>query len=259
MRIKCDYCGEYMEDTDKVCNVCGATNDHLMRSADGVPKTIEELKKFCAEKKLPLEKMRFFIGVDFKEPKAFGIYKDENGNFVVYKNKADGSRAVRYKGSDEAYAVNEIYQKMKSEIQLRKKPKQPDNYTKKKKKADTAGLIIFVCVFIAVIISAIFSPGSPDRGYYRYDDSYYYYQNSEWYVYGSNGWSRTSVSEELSDNYSDYYESEGYSSKYGTENFEDTEYYTVTDDDDWEDDWDDDDWDVGGDWDTGATDWDTDW
>ena len=64
--------------------------------------------------------MRFFIGVDYKKPKAFGIYQDGDGNFVVYKNKADGSRAIRYKGTDEAYAVHELYLKMQSEVQKQK-------------------------------------------------------------------------------------------------------------------------------------------
>lgn len=56
--------------------------------------------------------------MDFRQPKAFGIYKDSDGNFVVYKNKGDGTRAERYRGKDEAYAVNEIYQKLRSEIQI---------------------------------------------------------------------------------------------------------------------------------------------
>lgn len=36
--------------------------------------------------------------------------------FVVYKNKDDGQRALRYRGTDEAYAVNELYLKLKDEI-----------------------------------------------------------------------------------------------------------------------------------------------
>ena len=87
-----------------------------------IPQTIEELKAFCAEKGMPLEKMRFFIGENIQEPKAFGIYRDENDRFVVYKNKADGSRAVRYSGPDEAYAVRELYLKLKSEVDLRRSP-----------------------------------------------------------------------------------------------------------------------------------------
>ena len=75
---------------------------------------------------LPLEEMRTFIGEDYKGAKAFGIYKDEtDGTFVVYKNKEDGTRAVRYKGSDEAYAVNELYQKMKERVATQKAHQQP--------------------------------------------------------------------------------------------------------------------------------------
>ena len=120
MKRKCDYCSGFIDDTEEVCPHCGGVNDHVMRSADGVPKTIEELKAFCRAKNLPLEKMRFYIGMDFRQPKAFGIYKDSDGNFVVYKNKGDGTRAERYRGKDEAYAVNEIYQKLRSEIQIRR-------------------------------------------------------------------------------------------------------------------------------------------
>jgi len=39
-----------------------------------------------------------------RQPKTIGIYKDEKGEFVVYKNKANGVRSVRYKGPDEAIA-----------------------------------------------------------------------------------------------------------------------------------------------------------
>ena len=55
MKVKCDYCGSFIEDTDETCPNCGAVNSHLMRSADGVPKTIEELKAFAKAKNLPLE------------------------------------------------------------------------------------------------------------------------------------------------------------------------------------------------------------
>jgi len=116
MELKCEYCGAYMSDTDEKCPNCGAINKNHKRVADNTPKTIEELKQWYKDRNLPpYEKTRFFIGMDYKKPKAFGIY-EENGNFIVYKNKADGSRAVRYQGRDEAYAVNELYLKLKSEI-----------------------------------------------------------------------------------------------------------------------------------------------
>ncbi|MBR1454171.1 MAG: APC family permease, partial [Lachnospiraceae bacterium] len=52
--------------------------------------------------------------------KAFGIYQAEDGNFVVYKNKANGQRAIRYNGPDEAYAVKELFLKLQDETELRK-------------------------------------------------------------------------------------------------------------------------------------------
>lgn len=58
---------------------------------------------------------KIFIGINYKKPKAFGIYQDGD-QFIVYKNKANGERAIRYQGTDEAYAVNELYLKLKSEI-----------------------------------------------------------------------------------------------------------------------------------------------
>lgn len=126
MKIKCDWCGSWINDFDQVCPNCGGVNNNYNRHANGVPQTIEELKVWAKEMNLPLEEMRTFIGEDYKGAKAFGIYKDEtDGTFVVYKNKEDGTRAVRYKGSDEAYAVNELYQKMKERVAVQKAHQQP--------------------------------------------------------------------------------------------------------------------------------------
>ena len=118
MKVKCEYCGSYISDTEEKCPNCGAVNEHLQRKAIGTPTTIAELKQWYKEHNLPIQDItRFFIGVDYKEPKAFGIYQDKStGNFIVYKNKSDGTRNIRYEGKDEAYAVNEIYIKLKEEI-----------------------------------------------------------------------------------------------------------------------------------------------
>ena len=104
MKIKCEYCEQMIEDTDPQCPYCGAVNNNVNRGASQVPTTIDELKSFCTAHNMPLEKMRFFIGEDYKGARAFGIFKDGSGDFVVYKNKDNGQRAVRYKGKDEAYA-----------------------------------------------------------------------------------------------------------------------------------------------------------
>ena len=133
-KVKCEYCGSFIEDTEETCSVCGAVNDLHHRVARDTPQTIEELQSWYKARKLPPEETtRFFIGRNILEPRAFGIYED-NGTFIVYKNKADGSRAVRYQGTDEAYAVNEIYLKLKEEIlrqkniNLNKKQQRPPSY-----------------------------------------------------------------------------------------------------------------------------------
>ena len=66
-----------------MCPNCGAANPlyvvDLPRKVTD-PKTIAELQEYCAERGMPLLRMRFFIGEDIKEPKAFGIYKDSHGD-----------------------------------------------------------------------------------------------------------------------------------------------------------------------------------
>ncbi len=250
-----------------------------MRSADGIPKTIEELKAFSDKHNLPLKDMRFFLGEDFKEPKAFGIYKDDDGNFVVYKNKADGSRAVRYQGKDEAYAVNEIYQKMRSEIRMRKQQKPSENdpdvkvgaqrakqaaLKKKRKIADFFS--IFLVIFLLVLYVVLSCVKSPGKGYYNYDDTYYYYDSSSWYYYDdyNNQWEKTySIDDELSKNYKDYSSGSDYSTDFGIDNFNNSQYYLDYNNSNsyWNDSWDDDDWDWDSNdsWDYNDSDWDSDW
>ena len=65
------------------------------------------------------ERTRFFVGHDYYEPKAFVIVRDFNGEFEVYKRKADGSKAVRYRGNDEKFAVSQFYQKFLEEVSKR--------------------------------------------------------------------------------------------------------------------------------------------
>ncbi len=80
------------------------------------PGTIEELRNWFKENGYEPAKTRFFAGVDVRSPKAFGVYRDELGDYIVYKNKADGTRAIRYQGPDEEFAVHEIYQRFQEEI-----------------------------------------------------------------------------------------------------------------------------------------------
>ena len=85
------------------------------------PKTMKELEDEFNAIRIPQQITRFCINENKKEPKWFGIYQDDNGNFIVYKNKADGSRFVRYKGKNEEEAVGIYYDKFVKEVNFRRK------------------------------------------------------------------------------------------------------------------------------------------
>lgn len=263
--ITCGNCGGQYDDDANFCPHCGAENPGRKIPAE-LPKTIDGLKEFCAAHGLPLEQMRFFIGEDRKEPKAFGIFRNSDGQFTVYKNKADGSRAVRYQGYDEAYAVNEIVQKMKSEIALRRRGRsveqsapamqttQPDRV-----RSRLRGLLIAVLVIAALLY--ILGRG-PDTGYYRYQDDMYYCRAGDWFLYSiaDDYWyPAADIGPDLVQNYEDYWYGGEFGGDYGVSSFEDIErdYYPSSDANE---DWDDNDWDWdGGDWDSSSTDWGSDW
>lgn len=119
---KCPYCGADLRSDEEVCPGCGAPNEYFVSggvpSLSHRPRTMEDLKDFAAEHSLPLEQMRFYVGRDYRESRAYGIYQDGD-KFIVYKNKADGSRAIRYAGPDEERAVGELYEKLLSECHNR--------------------------------------------------------------------------------------------------------------------------------------------
>ena len=275
MKIKCDYCGQMIDEGLDRCPNCGASISAVNRMASGEPKTIEELKQWYVAHNLPPEeKTRFFIGKDIKEPKAFGIYKNSKGDFVVYKNKANGERAVRYEGSDEGYAVNELYQRLRAEIADQKANRTRTSRSSGSRSSSssgsgiwalyaTIGLFIFTFVAIGMVACVLaITDKSPSEGYYRYKGNDYYYQNNDWYIYDlvTDTWDSVFDESELdstinSDTDSDYriYDHDG-------SQFEDSSWYDSGSDDD-DSDWDSDsswdsDWD---DWDSGGTDWDSDW
>ena len=288
MKVKCDYCQQLVDETEKSCPNCGAPMPTANRTANEQPKTIEQLQEWYKARNLPPENVtRFFIGKDVKEARAFGIYKNSAGDFVVYKNKSDGSRAIRYQGADEEYAVNEIYQKLKVEITNQKAnnvnrstPKSSNN-----KKSGSGSLLsglfyliiwllmkpvgIGLLAIIAGIFIAIFDH-SPSEGYYRYQGNDYYYQDDNWYMYDdyNDSWGYATNYDFLDDlinDETDYeyrvYDHEGYS-------FEDSSYY---DDDssysysyDYDSSWDSDsswDWDSGDSWDSwdSGSSWNSNW
>ncbi len=241
--------------------------------------SIEELKQKCAEKNMPLEKMRFFIGRDMKEPKCFGVYQDEKtGDWIVYKNKANGERAIRYAGPDEARAAQEIWDKIGDEIRLRKdrysnpyeesayrslEPEEPKLFTGTPVSflsrivsfiKGHAALSIFVFGLAAFLFLQVLFP-SHWQGYYQVGDTIYYCLSNSWYLY-DDGWVSSVIPEESID---DCYLGSTYSQSYGASDFEDTPYYKeYLEDKNNNDDNDDYDYDFDT-WDAGDTDWDSDW
>lgn len=220
------------------------------------PRTIEELKAWYAAHNLPPEEItRFFIGRDIKEPRAFGIYA-EDGQFIVYKNKADGSREVRYHGPDEGYAVNELYLRLKQEIAAQKE-KQPDRKTEpltpQEKRA--AGLLMALAALgaAALLFFGIRSAlKEPNRGYYQYLDRWYYYNLSteNWYLY-LDEWQPVTVERELQDHWQSYYVNRELTRDMGVTDISLTEFYSTTDSSS--------SWDSSDSWDSWDTDWDSDW
>ena len=266
MKIKCDYCDNTYEDTLPQCPYCEAPNP-TQKGATGAPKTIEELKQWYKDRNLPpYETTRFFIGEDHRGPQAFGIYQDQNsGEFIVYKNKGDGTRAVRYQGDDEHYAVNEIYQKLKDEIVHQKAHQnRPSKQTTSKKRGILgSGILWILIILIFSIISArINSAQHKHDGYYNYNDTVYYSYGNNWYYYLDDWYPVDSYDpgvSEISSSYDDYYMSENWTTDMDATDWDDSEYYETehsSSSSDSDSDWD---WDSSDSWDSGGTDWDSDW
>lgn len=82
--------------------------------------SLSELEKLFREVNISQEQIRFFVNVNSKEKECFGVYQDINsGDFIVYKNKDDGTRFIRYQGSDEKEAVSIFFDKLKEEMVIR--------------------------------------------------------------------------------------------------------------------------------------------
>lgn len=272
----CEFCGGAVANTDESCPHCGAPNPHYdpnpvtpisepAQDAEMVfnrtPHTIEELKLWYTSHNLPPQEVtRFFIGVNYHEPKAFGIYQ-EGDRFIVYKNKDTGERAIRYEGTDEEYAVKELYLKLKERIAEQKAAN--GSYrgtTRSGSKSSRLPIFITVAAIVIILAALIFGSSSPSRGYYSYQGDQYYYLD-DWYIYSTidDLWYQTTVDSDFEENAKDYFESSSYDSSYGTSNFEDTSYYS-----DWEASHDSSDdsssyWDSSDSWDSGGGDWSSDW
>ena len=264
---QCPYCGATVSSDKKICESCGAPNDGYVANTERqifMPKTIEELKEYCAERGMPLLKMRFFIGEDYRNPKAFGIYKDGK-DFIVYKNKASGERAVRYKGPNEARAVNELFMKLLEECHNRGIYPDGNIPSKsgvgKKRNANKTGLILAaVWIAICILFTAFGALYSQHRhrndGYYSTgsDMVYYHYGDTWYYTYDDNYSGYWYETDDFPyDNYEDYSLGESWDSDWGVSDFKSSSTYAEISEShsssssDYDS------------WDSGDTDWDSDW
>jgi len=76
MKIKCDYCGAYINDYDETCKSCGAENKHLLKRKNGVPSTIEELSIWYKDQNfMPENGTVYFFGKDYRGPNAYEYIK----------------------------------------------------------------------------------------------------------------------------------------------------------------------------------------
>ena len=257
----CAYCGTALAPGDEICPSCGAPNPRHVPGGEGgtgtrKPRTIEELRAFCLSKGMPLEKMRFFIGVNEPSPRCFGIYR-EGDRFIVYKNKSDGSRAVRYEGPDEAYAVNELYLKLLEEHRLRQnggsRGGTRSGGVRRNPKSKIVTIIAVVALYL-LLQFAVKQIGHRKDGYYSTGDNLYYRYGSSWYMdSGYDDW--RAVDSFPESDYGSYYVGDDYNDSWGGSDFTDSSVWSSIKDSDSDSDWDAD-YDS---WDSGDTDWDSDW
>lgn len=278
---KCEFCDSVISTEDRTCPNCGAANSQYVIDKERIvtdPQTIEELQEYCAERGMPLVRMRFFIGVDYKEPKAFGIFRDTNGNVIVYKNKADGTRAIRYKGPDERFGVSEIYGKLldechnrgiypdgKSNTPVMNRSNPGVNRGSAKKRSIFANPIFWILSVMALILIVFFiNLAKHPNGYYKYKNTLYYLNGSSWFYYDdySNDWYGVSnlVTNEIYEGGKDYYQGDNWDSEWGMSYFDSDAYriyeesrHSDTDDNS------DSSSSAFDNWDSGSTDWDSDW
>lgn len=264
---QCPYCGATVSSNEKFCSGCGAPNEGYVAETERrifLPKTIEELKEYCAERGMPLLKMRFFIGEDYRKPKAFGIYRDGN-EFIVYKNKANGERAVRYRGTNEAFAVNELFMKLLDECHNRgiyPDGKMPDSSggtqrrTRKSRGLLAPILVMIFCMGLSAVFALISISQHKNDGYYSTGDGtvYYHYGSNWYYTYDINDAGYWYEADDFpAADYEEYSLGEDWNSDWGVSDFQNSSTWAELHESSSSSSSDYDSWDSGG------TDWDSDW
>ena len=182
--------------------------------------TLEDVKIYAEENSFDLDKMRYLIGKDTKKLRIYGIFYEEDTNtWIVYHNRSTGQRAIHYSGESEQEACHVIYEKIKGDVEHRKKS--ISNHTRR---AKAQGIIVLTVLIGILVIFALYSAKNTKKhqnGYYVQDDQIFYVQHEKIYTYHNDEWIpyNQSVNEKW---YKEYY----YGSNYEFEHSEDEFYYS---------------------------------
>ncbi|MBR5342436.1 MAG: zinc ribbon domain-containing protein [Oscillospiraceae bacterium] len=219
MERTCSFCGLNIPDGAEVCPNCGAP---VAESEAGLPRregprSLDELKEYCREHRLSPEKILFSIGEDSDEPRVNGIFREPGGDYVVFRNKSDGTRLERYRGPDEEEAVQVLYPRLRDELARRRSADYAASRSAGpvRRRAGCLSRSMLIVIILIIILSLVFTflDKRPSKGYYRFNEVYYYYESGEWYYYSASmlDWLPAgSLDPELKDDFRDFFQSSVY-------------------------------------------------
>lgn len=254
MDKKMVYRPDLAEDAEEFCPLCGAPvvmeeetlEQDNTPEQEVVPETIAALRELCVSRSVDAESRGFFLDSNREHHGGYGIYLDNDGDFVFYKNHSSGEKSIRYKGKDEAYAVRELYGRMKKDgcFPLTVKKNQPkENSSHGHHRSGSSGkhrrvqrkkrVVIAVALLLVLAVSAaavyVWYANQPKDGYYHYHDDYYYLQKGSWYCYNSvmEKWEPVIPEAILMTNHKVYYRSIYYWEGSYITDFKDSGFYIV--------------------------------
>ena len=124
-KLKCRFCGAQMEQGDVFCSACGK---RIGKNIESIPqdkirtpkyKTIMEVKKWHDDLEYETNILvPCFFYENFSVKNAFGVYKDEKEDFIVYENV--NGRRICYRGKNEMMAASTLYYELKSVFENKK-------------------------------------------------------------------------------------------------------------------------------------------
>ena len=214
------------------CPHCGADLTKAKAVVYRKPETLEELFDFVDRNEIPVDDLHIYLCENEKDdPKAFGIYRTKKGEYIVYKNKPKGERQFKYRGPDEAFAVNVMYMKLRENVDFRSRPKDKNTSKSEKRQKQIRMYRAAVAAIIVIVAAMLVNNGIQKvqvrqfgpTGYYTINGTtYYHVKKSEWYVFDKNQYHwiestdpfQTRFGSNDSVNRTDYFISETYKDEY---------------------------------------------